>query len=465
MATQFLKVRGLGLVPVDADSVDAAKAKWLSLSPTEQQALRAEYVADLRSRSARLGIEPADLETLEGSTRRTVQPFTNPADDLNFIERTGAGVVRAMRRAGTGIHQVALEWFGEDSDETKQVLSELRKEEETERRAWEMYADEGIGFEDVGEMIPAAGAFLLSGGSIPAIVGTGAVLGYTDSLTGEEGEGTRLGRGAVGGGTAALLPVAGRTSAAIRGVTRPAMMLTRRFGNYLAGFRTRGTEAMPGLMKNAVDETADLLANQSPAARQLGEVVYDRIVGVLDHVTRGTVRSGRATQAEAYQGVVQNALKKSTIADELGTRVDFAAFSREMAGNAFRNRANFQPDIAAALTAVTNLTTRLSRMDLNAVAPEQLYAMANAIVSAPLKSGPLMKALELAKDPALQKSLMEQIMQIGFTSIRGTPELAYRGALGATAGFEAGQNAGGGGAAQATGNYLGAVMDANEMRQ
>lgn len=233
----------------------------------------------LTRKAARLGLSESDTSALAGG--QGLVPETTTA------ERALIGAGHTAVKLGRGLKQFFLEAslntaknVGDKAGEQRAMrqLDELNRNIANDRDAFQLLDSQGVGAEDVGELIATLPVFILGAAGGPAgLAAAGAALGFAEPV--EAGD-SRLANTAVGGATGAAGGFLGRVAnTAVRTVAAAPAEVAKTLGTLGLDFIfTHGAASTALVAKRFIHNTAKL-AFREPGAVQAAITAVQQATG------------------------------------------------------------------------------------------------------------------------------------------------------------------------------------------
>ncbi len=388
---------------VDADSPEVAQQMVVDMLQSAPELFN--------DRAKRLGLDETDVDAMVMASQKGEQV---PSVAQSLGRGLGLGSVipliigsrRGFNRLQRGVRQLLAEAYGDE--EAVQLIADIDAEEEA---IFQKFDERQIGFEDLGELVPAISAFVIPGAqSLTGTALTGAVLGATQ-VKQEDDITSRSADAGIGAAGSLILPVAGKVgglAGRLRGLFPDSVSFK---GSPLTWFRYNTARSNPGMLEEVSEEALRMTDDLATEGNQIvGRAALDYAGSVVKALPR-TQQAGLAN--EATRGLINRSLSEAT--DTLSTGVNVfnpAKWEKAMQSMGVRFSEAFRNTRAVeSLQSLNTLARTMQTMD--DLPPDMARQAANALVTAPRRAESVLNALQVAKSPEVKRSLMQSLADMG----------------------------------------------------
>jgi len=309
MPTYRVTVNGVPFT-VDGDGTQEDAAAYLRTAVAADPTL-------VDRRTKQLGLTEDDILAIaqqNGERMNDGQPFM---DELGGAEKFFVGAGRSASELITGAKQLFSD---------QETSDELARMDSRDKALFDKLDNQGIGMEDLGQLMPDVAAFIGSGGSsagwqLASLGARGAALGAARPVgVGEGGE-----ERAEASLTSGLLSMAGPAIAkGVGSMFRSGTKATKAVGGAILNRVQAGGGDVGKGIANVVDEATTAIANnRNKALQDVGRVALTRAAEVVQKMNdRG--------KNSVVSGMVNKALANSVTRNGNVNVLDPAAFNREL---------------------------------------------------------------------------------------------------------------------------------------
>lgn len=342
-------------------------------------------------RREQLGLSEADLAAIQAQERGE-DPGVR-IEPMSTFEELLVGAGRSFTTAIRGGRQLFNRATGDEEE-----LAQLQAIESDERELFRALDEQGIGAEDIGQLVPDLVAFLGSGGLL-SLAARGAVLGGVQATGEDEGLGDRSLNALVSGTLSAAGPLAAR---AVRAPFRAGTRLAASAFSAARGLATRTGGFSASLGRTVVD-SARAQASTNPAIQKLGRAGFDKASQLIQQMN---ARGKRGVAGEAANAALQKSIRQVNGQNV----VDFAAFNEQLAhlGRSELNR-RLGKTFGARLDDLRNTFDEIATLDV--LSPTQAQAvLSNLMTNAEARS--LATALRRSSTDTAKRAALRRLVAV-----------------------------------------------------